>query len=354
MFENIIFEKNVENLKIENSYLKFANCEFLTNITIHASNCRFTNCIFSEIEDTALTIENGSFCILDHCQIYENGSQNLLGCQIFVDDSKLDIKNSTIKNGVNSFGLEAKNSKIKINNVEFFKNQGCGLSLESCIFNIKHCGFEKNGQIDSDFSQILINDSKGIIQNSKIVNGINSNGLSITDKSKSSVINSEISNHSKNGAAVERDSKLFARNCKFFKNGNEFKETLQIWVDNSNLTIKDSLIAEGACGIYGQKNSYIYANSCKIENNFGAICIFEVSELKMNHCKIVNNSNKTPIWFEDSKAILTNSIIQNSSSKKTIFMDNMKLVEINNVILNTKDKEGIDIQNSQNVHTNFL
>ena len=345
-------EDSSNKIKAGNSKIIFENCEFSSPFFLYSSQCSFINCSFNKIPTTTITAENGSVCNMDSCLFHENGSDIELGAQIFSLDSNINVTNSKIENSINSNGLEAKNSRVNLDKTEISNNAGCAITLDNSLFEIKQSIIESNGNPQYDFSQVLLNGSTGNIQDTSIKNGVNSNGLVLENESKVNITDSQIINHIKNGISVEMYSSLRIKNCKIINNGDEYEQTLQIWIDNSRITIENSIVKDGVCGIYGQKNSYIDMRFCKIIGNVGGICIFESSELNIRECLITKNSDKPPLWFEDSKISITNSKILENDNEKIAYMENMMSVDMSNNL--TDDNKTTLIKNSRNITVDFL
>jgi len=331
----------------------FEHCNFFIQLDIGYSSCTFVGCTFKQIDSTALIAENDTTLHVENCVFCENGTKDVLAAQITVFKSAFHAKNITVKDGINAFGLEAANSSFYLDGALILSNEGCGISLKFCKFEIAKSTIEQNGSSENDFTQIIIDNSKGTISNTKIKDGLNSNGIVATDKSDVEVVNSEICSHTKNGIAVERSSKMSLKHCQIEKNGDEYEETLQLWVDDSKLYLLDCLIQNGVCGIYAQKNSYITVHTTRIKNNLGAVCVFESSKLDMRDCSIEMTVEKIPVWIEESYAVLKNITLENNENQKIVYMDSMMYVDVKNMKIDKNCKDSVTVKNSKNVHTDL-
>ncbi len=352
-FINCIFksEGNERKINIEAASAVFKHCIFFVPLNVDSSHCTFNECAFKQTKSTAIAAENNSNLHIENCLFYKNGNEDILGSQIMISDSVFYAKNITVKDGVNAFGIEGVNSSLHLDKAKILFNEGCGISLQSCRFEISRSIVKKNGSVENDFTQIAIDNSKGNISNTITEDGLNSNGIVAADKSDVSIVDSKVFSHTKNGIAAERSSKMSIKSCQIEKNGDEYEETLQLWVDNSMLYLDNCLIQDGVCGVYAQKNSYITVNSTQIKNNLGAVCVFESSKLDMQNCSIEMTVEKIPVWIEESYAVLKNLTFRNNENQKAIYMDSMTCVDMQNVQLDKGCREAITIKNSKNVHT---
>ncbi len=345
-FENCTFNFTRNSIKIIESNVLFQKCRFFIKIELSNSICVFKECRFCNIEGGSIDIQNGSSCELSECSLNENGSYELLDSQIFLSDSILNMETSFIKGNIRSNGVEAINSEIKMNNVIISENEGCGLSVYGCKFNIRSLRIEKCGHEKEDFTQVFIDSSKGIFNNSKICKGVNSGGIFITNKSHLFLKDSVICEHVKNGLSIERYSVFDMDGCDIYKNGDEYEETLQIWLDNSKLNAKNCSVKNGICGVYAQKGGYVHLKECIISDNMGGVCIFENSELIMSDSVVVNNGFKPQLWLEDSKAKICDSSIGVQDCCESIHLEDMQFAAISNTNL---QKSNISIKNCRNV-----
>ncbi len=340
-----IFKNNI--VIISHSKTIFKECVFYAKVKVVNSVSSFEDCKFENIEDIALDVEENSQCAILSCSFDKNGSRDILCSQIFASDSQMDINFSRISNGVNSNGIEAENSKITINSSIICCNTGNGASFTNCTLNIKSATILKNGKEKEDFTQLYINASKGIIANSKVQNGVNSNGIAITNQSEINTEGSIICNNIKNGLAVDRYSYVNADNCDICNNGDEYEETLQVWVDNATFSAKECKITNGVCACYSQKNGHIELDGCEIYGNIGGICIFENSSLIVKDSLIYDNTAKPQLWLLGSKATVINSTIK-SGTYKAVYAEDMHKLSIIKTNLTQKD---IFVKNSQNLST---
>ncbi len=352
-FVNCIFksENSERKIDIEKTKAVFKHCNFFIPLNVGFSNCLFDECRFEQISSTALFVENSSTIHIENCLFYKNGTEDVLGSQIIVSDSAFYAKNITVKDGINAFGVEGFNSSLHLDKAEILLNEGCGISFKFCRFEISRSIIKNNGSGDNDFTQVMIEGSKGSVSDTKIEEGLNSNGIVVTDKSGVDIVRSKVCSHIKNGIAAERSSNISIKNCQIEKNGDEYEETLQIWVDNSTLFLSDCLIQDGVCGVYAQKNSYVTVSLTQIKNNLGAVCVFESSKLDMRDCLIEMTFEKIPVWTEESYAVFKNLTFTNNEHQKVVYMDSMTYVDMQNVRLDKNCRDALTIKNSKNVHT---
>ncbi|WP_155825470.1 right-handed parallel beta-helix repeat-containing protein [Hippea alviniae] len=310
-----------ENLTIEDKDVELINCDIHGTMILENSKCRIENCTFTKDKEEIL---------------YPN---------ILILNSQVQINNTLILKSKNSHGIEAENSWIKIRNITVKELEGCGIILTQSVFDIDTATLTQNGSEESEFSQIYINNSKGRIKNSSVANSINSNGIYITNQSQIEITNTNICCNPRNGIAIDEYSSVSLTKCNIKRNGDEYNETIQIWVNNSTLAAKECNIENGICGIYIQKGSNAEITDCKISNNLGGVCIFESSTVLINQSTILENLNRPQIWAENSKLKLYNSTIH-ANQKILLFAENLNLLETKGCNI---PKDRLSIKDCRNV-----
>ena len=218
---------------------------------------------------------------------------------IEVMKGKLDLVNSTAKNSSNS-GIYINSSRADITGSVIKDNNGSGIVCEGSVVKIED-SFVDNNRTD---------------------------GIEIVKESKVSVNDSVIRNNKENGISIHDNSKVEIIRTKIEKNGEVGKSYPQVWIENSEVKIREVEVVDSVngTGIYITKGSKVSVNDSVIRNNKGnGINIKDKSKVEITRTKIKKNGevgqSYPQVWIENSECKMEHcSIKENIGSSSGIWI----------------------------------
>lgn len=288
VFENLNFESIHEETIKKDEFGEYPHRDSgsisIQNTKIVFKNIRFFN-IDLEITDSDIELIN---CVFDNCFIF------ISGCSGTIENSTIDLF------------FDVSDSNINIKNSRF-TDVTSDNRLNNCSFEI----------IDSEFSGIVIENSKGTISRTKIFDGFKSGINSLN--SEITLIDSQIYNCSESGLSIDSGSKMKIINSEIFNNSVSFQLTSEspypeIFIINSSAEIVKSKIHDGKfCGIYSV-DSNVYVKESSIYNNYQVGIASENSQISIEDSHINhNNLTHENIWVPQINLKKSNCTIKNST-----------------------------------------
>ncbi len=328
----------------------FSKCRFVRgSINACSGRFEFVDCRFFFMNGSSVSVEGNSWCFFDGCLFWGNGSWDVLSPQVLVSGSEVRVSKCIVINGANSLFLESEEGRVHIRDSMLCGNEAGGVAFYSSTVELSNCRVVGNGREDGGFAQIYIEDSLARLERVHVRGGIGSDGIVAAKESRVELIGCEVLDHTGNGVVIERGSVVSMRGCSICCNGSEVEETLQVWIDSSKVSIQDSIVADGVCGIYVQKGGLLSVVDSVVRNNRGAICVFDSSEARIRGCSFVGNMGEQQVWLRGSKVWIEDSELVESDGVD-VRAEEMVLIHVENVRVSGAIYISDD---SRNVRLNF-
>ena len=352
-----LLNSDVADITLSKGEFEIVDFDFVSDKNIIGSGKDWTRLAIGRISlKASLTIKDTIICPLNNKKteitgIEENGGIYLCN----VEQDNIDLERNFKIRRFKDFGIfedesgfifdetiEINNKELNIRNVNFISNTASGFIFTGCTGKIENCSFSCSDKFenkeDQEFSFIDLRSSDIKIENSEIKNVIS--GI-YADKSKISVVNTNIHDCLDTGIAAVDNSFVSLLKSNIFKNkangiylnssnlsiegsdvyanGTEGKTYPQIVIGSSkaditNTEIHDSL---GGTGIYGIDKSAISLKAAAVfKNKSGGIDLKGASNLSIEGSDVYANGTEgkthPQIFIESSKADITNTKIHDS------------------------------------------
>jgi len=289
---------------------------------------------------------NTSFNVSD-CYISENLGKDGMFPQILITSSRGKFERTTVTNGSRVSGMVIERSFVQMVECSVTKNENFGIYvLSNSIADLKACEVANNGQENKDFAQIKVENSKLILNSSKVTSGINNTGISIVESSYAEMENTVVSQNPHHGIEVYYNSELRFLGGEISNNGSDNESYAQVWIGSSYAIIKDSIIHDGKENIgIGILKSYVELENCKI---FGhrdeGINLAWYSGIKIKECQIYSNamnSSAAQLSVTSSNCLTRGCEIYESVSGDGVKADDGAVVELDNTKIYRNKAYGI-------------
>jgi hypothetical protein len=165
IFENIKFE----GISAKGSKVVFKNCKG-KGIYGTASQITINNSEIHGNEERGIEVVENSTLEIKDSKVYENGTKVKAYAHIYIENSKADISNSQVYNGIGLRGIYGEASHVTINNSEVYGHYSNGIYIFNSTLSMKGSQVYKNGAGESQIDiygkcQVTVRDTH--VYNSK-------------------------------------------------------------------------------------------------------------------------------------------------------------------------------------------
>jgi len=228
------------------------------------------------------------------------------GSGIVCEGSVVKIEDSFVDNN-RTDGIEiVKESKVSVNDSVIRNNESSIVMQDNSKVEIIRTKIEKNGEVGKSYPQVWIENSEVKIREVEVVDSVNGTGIYITKGSKVSVNDSVIRNN-ESSIVMQDNSKVEIIRTKIEKNGEVGKSYPQVWIENSEVKIREVEVVDSVngTGIYITKGSKVSVNDSVIRNNESSIVMQDNSKVEIIRTKIEKNGevgkSYPQVWIENSE-----------------------------------------------------
>ncbi|MEO0236040.1 MAG: right-handed parallel beta-helix repeat-containing protein [candidate division WOR-3 bacterium] len=207
IFENGSEEENCPQVWIGSSYAKFRNSKIRDGrnnmgIGVLKSYVEIDACEIYGHKDAGVNISWYSGVKMKDSRIYKNAS-NSDSAQINILSSRAMLRNCEIYGSLNGQGIKVDDASIvEIDNSRIYENKNGGIhARENSELKISGCEINKNNELDKKGAQVIIDNARSAIKNSKILEGIEGSGIKINASLITEIFHTVIAEHK--GCGIE-------------------------------------------------------------------------------------------------------------------------------------------------------
>ena len=367
-----LLNSDVADITLSKGEFEIVDFDFVSDKNIIGSGKDWTRLAIGRISlKASLTIKDTIICPLNNKKteitgIEENGGIYLCN----VEQDNIDLERNFKIRRFKDFGIfedesgfifdetiEINNKELNIRNVNFISNTASGFIFTGCTGKIENCSFSCSDKFenkeDQEFSFIDLRSSDIKIENSEIKNVIS--GI-YADKSKISVVNTNIHDCLDTGIAAVDNSFVSLLKSNIFKN-----KANGIYLNSSNLSIEGSdVYANGTEGkTYPQiliESSKADITNTKIHDSLGGIGIYGIdkSAISLKAAAVFKNKYNGIDLKSSNLSIEGSSITENGTNGKYYQQIYLGFSTAN--IKNSKVGNGFSSSNSIGVeeHSNLI
>ncbi len=171
-------------------------------IGVLKSYVELENCKIFGHRDEGISLAWYSGIKIKECQIYSNAMASNVA-QLSVTSSNCVVRGTEIYESVAGDGVKADDGAIvELDNTKINKNKAYGLIVKNnSEIKMSGCEVTENNEIHKHGSQIYLDNSKGVIKNSRISKGVSGGGIKLSHTHLVEIYHSVISEHK--GAGIE-------------------------------------------------------------------------------------------------------------------------------------------------------
>ncbi|MEO0230771.1 MAG: right-handed parallel beta-helix repeat-containing protein, partial [candidate division WOR-3 bacterium] len=207
IFENGSDDENCPQVWIGSSYAKIRNSKIRDGknnmgIGILKSYVEIDSCEIYGHRDAGINVAWYSGVKMKDSRVFKNASTPE-STQINIISSRAMFRSCEVFGSLYGHGIKVDDgSTVEIDNSKIFENKSGGIHIrENSELKISGCELNKNNEIDKKGAQIVVDNARSAIKNSKIIQGVEGSGIRINASLITEIFHTVIAEHK--GCGIE-------------------------------------------------------------------------------------------------------------------------------------------------------